>query len=452
MGTVPQKGFLDWLKTELLSLADGGTVAGGVEFDGNATFDGTVTFNGTIIGLPPTDLVNDLTPQLGGDLDANGFDINMGVGRINLFDANDYFLPADNNLDLYLNSSKQWDLSDGWAWIYQDWTWWENYINLNAGAGHGNRRINFQTSNNDRWRLGIDASAESGSDVGSDFYLYAYDDAGSYIDNPLHINREAGGWVTFNRTVQVSGGLAETLLYFDADLGVNNDRYLSLSAPNSDSTTDSFDWNTANSVAWLVDGSTTLRLNSNKNVEVLAGDLEVDRVGDADDAHLILNSDVGKWSRILFESNDLNRWRIGKDISTESGSNVGSDFRIDAYDDVGAFIDTPIEIQREAGGNIDFSRDVYMNANDFYTEAGLIYGANTNDYLDLASGDLGIYVNSVRRLRVQSGRFYSDVPFYLKEAAAAGGDVAAYGQLWVKNTTPCQLWFTDDTGTDTQIV
>ncbi|KKM00004.1 hypothetical protein LCGC14_1808810, partial [marine sediment metagenome] len=38
------------------------------------------------------------------------------------------------------------------------------------------------------------------------------------------------------------------------------------------------------------------------------------------------------------------------------------------------------------------------------------------------------------------------------EQAAADGDVAAYGQLWVKNTTPCELWFTDDAGLDTQIV
>ncbi len=40
----------------------------------------------------------------------------------------------------------------------------------------------------------------------------------------------------------------------------------------------------------------------------------------------------------------------------------------------------------------------------------------------------------------------------LKEQAAADGDSAGYGQLWVKNTNPCQLWFTDDLGNDTQIV
>ena len=40
----------------------------------------------------------------------------------------------------------------------------------------------------------------------------------------------------------------------------------------------------------------------------------------------------------------------------------------------------------------------------------------------------------------------------LKEQAAADGDTAAYGQLWVKTADPCELWFTDDAGLDTQIV
>lgn len=39
----------------------------------------------------------------------------------------------------------------------------------------------------------------------------------------------------------------------------------------------------------------------------------------------------------------------------------------------------------------------------------------------------------------------------LKEQAAANADTAAYGQIWVANSTPNELWFTDDAGTDTQI-
>ncbi|KKL63509.1 hypothetical protein LCGC14_2174380, partial [marine sediment metagenome] len=43
-------------------------------------------------------------------------------------------------------------------------------------------------------------------------------------------------------------------------------------------------------------------------------------------------------------------------------------------------------------------------------------------------------------------------PLELKERAAAQTNIAGFGQIWVKNTNPCQLWFTDDLGNDTQIV
>lgn len=39
----------------------------------------------------------------------------------------------------------------------------------------------------------------------------------------------------------------------------------------------------------------------------------------------------------------------------------------------------------------------------------------------------------------------------LRERASALADVAGYGQVWVKNTTPNELWFTDDGGTDHQL-
>ena len=36
----------------------------------------------------------------------------------------------------------------------------------------------------------------------------------------------------------------------------------------------------------------------------------------------------------------------------------------------------------------------------------------------------------------------------IKEQANADTDIAAYGQLWVKSTTPNTLQFTDDSGVD----
>jgi hypothetical protein len=40
---------------------------------------------------------------------------------------------------------------------------------------------------------------------------------------------------------------------------------------------------------------------------------------------------------------------------------------------------------------------------------------------------------------------------FLRERVAAGTTKAGYGQLWTKNTTPAQLWFTDDAGGDFQL-
>ena len=42
--------------------------------------------------------------------------------------------------------------------------------------------------------------------------------------------------------------------------------------------------------------------------------------------------------------------------------------------------------------------------------------------------------------------------FKMLERAAAASDTSTYGQLFVKNTTPQQLWFRDEAGAETQLV
>lgn len=61
----------------------------------------------------------------------------------------------------------------------------------------------------------------------------------------------------------------------------------------------------------------------------------------------------------------------------------------------------------------------------------------------------GLDVNGTSRI-VGDATFDGSVS--LKEKAAAVADTAAYGQLWVKTATPNELYFTDDAGTDVQIV
>jgi len=60
-------------------------------------------------------------------------------------------------------------------------------------------------------------------------------------------------------------------------------------------------------------------------------------------------------------------------------------------------------------------------------------------------GKFGIGLTSPKTLLTIEGALT------LKEQAAADGDTAAYGQIWVKTAIPNELWFTDDAGTDHQI-
>lgn len=69
---------------------------------------------------------------------------------------------------------------------------------------------------------------------------------------------------------------------------------------------------------------------------------------------------------------------------------------------------------------------------------------DTDDQIDFKIGGSDLVVMSATKNTVEN-------PFFIKEMASALSDVASYGQLWVKNAAPNQLWFTDDTGVDTHL-
>lgn len=67
------------------------------------------------------------------------------------------------------------------------------------------------------------------------------------------------------------------------------------------------------------------------------------------------------------------------------------------------------------------------------------------------------YDNSAKVAAISSGasiagNILATGTLFLEERASADSYIAGWGQLWIKNTTPCELWFTDDAGTDTKIV
>jgi hypothetical protein len=76
------------------------------------------------------------------------------------------------------------------------------------------RILSFRTDDVQRWALRVDG-AESGSNIGADFQLRRYNDAGAYIDSPIAINR-ANGNIT---TAQNINGATPTELGYLSGVG-----------------------------------------------------------------------------------------------------------------------------------------------------------------------------------------------------------------------------------------
>lgn len=60
------------------------------------------------------------------------------------------------------------------------------------GVAGNNRNINFETGGSQRWAVVADGTAESGSEVGSDFRIYRYNDAGALLQTAFFIKRSDG--------------------------------------------------------------------------------------------------------------------------------------------------------------------------------------------------------------------------------------------------------------------
>jgi hypothetical protein len=105
---------------------------------------------------------------------------------------------------------------------------WAN-LSLTAPSGYGRQIIGY-TGANLRWTLIMgDAAAESGGNVGTNFSINRYNDAGTYIDTPLSINRASGALslgATTTGALNVNGGIYATgsiLAMNDSGFGLASD-------------------------------------------------------------------------------------------------------------------------------------------------------------------------------------------------------------------------------------
>lgn len=76
-------------------------------------------------------------------------------------------------------------------------------VAINGGVGQ-TRALKFQSGSLDRWALITNSAAEETVNVGSDFELAAYTDAGVLIDNPIKVVRAAAGLMTLTRPARLT--------------------------------------------------------------------------------------------------------------------------------------------------------------------------------------------------------------------------------------------------------
>lgn len=78
-----------------------------------------------------------------------------------------------------------------------------------SSAGSSVRDILFQSAGSARWIFRVDATPESGSNVGSDFNINSRSDAGAALKTPLFIKRSTGN-VLINSSTDATGALQVT--------------------------------------------------------------------------------------------------------------------------------------------------------------------------------------------------------------------------------------------------
>lgn len=99
-------------------------------------------------------------------------------------------------------------------------------INLRKPASGQQVQLCGYTGANARWTIALgDITAESSNDAGSDFQIYRYNDAGTFLGAPLTINRSTGnvtmpGEVSFGTAGKITNAGNYTYIYSGSTAGV----------------------------------------------------------------------------------------------------------------------------------------------------------------------------------------------------------------------------------------
>lgn len=198
-----------------------------------------------------------------------------------------------------------------------------SYIFLTAPSGNAKAVVMQTAGGGNRWFVGADNTPETGSNAGSDYVIFRYDDAGADLTTPFRITRSTG--LTTLSSLSVTGTMTGTLT-----------------------------------------GSSSL--NVLKAGDTMTGQLLISYAS----PNLVVNATSGPSSIVLSQSasgtgngnfiqlrtQSSVRWLFGSNTVPETGSNAGTDFIIQRFSDSGTFIDQPLTITRSTG-NIVATGNIY---------------------------------------------------------------------------------------------
>jgi len=141
-------------------------------------------------------------------------------------------------------------------------------------------------------------------------------------------------------------------------------------------------------------------------------------------------------------------------VNNNNINNNGSDITIDDPINVEADQDIVCEIGRAQIGYDGTNADTVVLAhydNMGTTAYGLKMSAANTVINAPTGGVVAVGVNNTTAFQVSATQVKNYVQTYIQETAAAAATAAGWGQAWVKNDNPNQLWFQDDAGNDQKL-
>ena len=225
------------------------------------------------------------------------------------------------------------------------------WLRLNGAAGQPKAYV-YETAGSVRWVTAATSAAETGSNAGSNFVIERYDDTGAFIDAPFSVNRQTGvitmNAIASNQSIGTGSGIAS----FNINGGSSSSKVIRLRtngvtrftvlAGNTESGSNSG----SNFYIERYDDAGTF-LGDVVNIERSTGAINLGSGSGA--ATLRLNGGAGNTRGFSYRTNGSTRWFVICNSTAESGSNAGSNYAIQRYDDAGSAIDLPLLITRSTG-------------------------------------------------------------------------------------------------------